>query len=141
MRSRVDPERPNEIGGVDVEGIEVAAALRAARVRGAHRRVVVGGNQGVDADELHLDKSAQEAELGAGLDQRPILVARVEQEPALRVAGKPEKVALGKHAGQAQREKVADIVPPPDGRSDERRVGKEWVSTCSSRWSPTQYKK
>src|SRR3546814_17694513 len=21
-------------------------------------------------------------------------------------------------------------------RSDERRVGKEWVSTCSSRWSP-----
>src|SRR3546814_18350896 len=22
------------------------------------------------------------------------------------------------------------------GRSEERRVGKEWVSTCSSRWSP-----
>src|SRR3546814_11283594 len=22
-------------------------------------------------------------------------------------------------------------------RSDERRVGKEWVSTCSSRWSPS----
>src|SRR3546814_3084099 len=23
-----------------------------------------------------------------------------------------------------------------DGRSEERRVGKEWVSTCGSRWSP-----
>src|SRR3546814_12702341 len=27
------------------------------------------------------------------------------------------------------------------GRSEERRVGKEWVSTCRSRWSPYHYKK
>src|SRR3546814_19610728 len=27
------------------------------------------------------------------------------------------------------------------GRSEERRVGKEWVSTCSSRWSPCNQKK
>src|SRR3546814_15759683 len=27
------------------------------------------------------------------------------------------------------------------GRSEERRVGKECVSTCRSRWSPTHYKK
>src|SRR3546814_12935901 len=26
-------------------------------------------------------------------------------------------------------------------RSDARRVGKEWVSTCRSRWSPYHYKK
>src|SRR3546814_19715524 len=26
---------------------------------------------------------------------------------------------------------------PPNSRSDERRVGKECVSTCRSRWSPT----
>src|SRR3546814_16050490 len=26
-------------------------------------------------------------------------------------------------------------------RSEERRVGKEWVSTCRSRWSPEPYKK
>src|SRR3546814_13984326 len=26
-------------------------------------------------------------------------------------------------------------------RSEERRVGKEWVSTCRSRWSPCHYKK
>src|SRR3546814_18559802 len=28
-----------------------------------------------------------------------------------------------------------------DHRSEERRVGKEWVSTCSSRWSPLHSKK
>src|SRR3546814_11802478 len=27
-------------------------------------------------------------------------------------------------------------VKPPTGRSEERRVGKECVSTCRSRWSP-----
>src|SRR3546814_12435546 len=33
--------------------------------------------------------------------------------------------------------------PPPAfaGRSEERRVGKECVSTCRSRWSPYHYKK
>src|SRR3546814_11683886 len=30
---------------------------------------------------------------------------------------------------------------PADLRSDERRVGKECVSTCRSRWSPYHYKK
>src|SRR3546814_15406772 len=29
----------------------------------------------------------------------------------------------------------------PDLRSEERRVGKECVSTCRSRWSPSHYKK
>src|SRR3546814_11253581 len=29
----------------------------------------------------------------------------------------------------------------PDGRSEERRVGKECVSTCRSRWSPYHSKK
>src|SRR3546814_14672088 len=34
--------------------------------------------------------------------------------------------------------------PPPGrfgARSEERRVGKECVSTCRSRWSPSHYKK
>src|SRR3546814_13677018 len=30
---------------------------------------------------------------------------------------------------------------PPFGRSEERRVGKEGVSTCRSRWSPYHKKK
>src|SRR3546814_8987202 len=28
------------------------------------------------------------------------------------------------------------LLPDPDARSEERRVGKECVSTCRSRWSP-----
>src|SRR3546814_15593229 len=31
-----------------------------------------------------------------------------------------------------------DAVPGRDRRSEERRVGKECVSTCKSRWSPFQ---
>src|SRR3546814_8247315 len=30
-------------------------------------------------------------------------------------------------------ERIMQAIPP---RSEERRVGKEWVSTCRSRWSP-----
>src|SRR3546814_5147845 len=30
----------------------------------------------------------------------------------------------------------AELPPRDDGRSEERRVGKECVSTCRSRWSP-----
>src|SRR3546814_18959485 len=29
------------------------------------------------------------------------------------------------------------LVAPPQGRSDERRVGNEGVRTCRSRWSPS----
>src|SRR3546814_12996299 len=41
---------------------------------------------------------------------------------------------------------IADIIPPlsvkaVSVRSEERRVGKECVSTCSSRWSPYHKKK
>src|SRR3546814_12819204 len=33
------------------------------------------------------------------------------------------------------------FVGDPVRRSEERRVGKEWVSPCRSRWSPYTYKK
>src|SRR3546814_5584177 len=32
-------------------------------------------------------------------------------------------------------------ISSPTSRSEERRVGKECVSTCRSRWSPSHYKK
>src|SRR3546814_11210654 len=35
---------------------------------------------------------------------------------------------------------AADLQPLAN-RSEQRRVGKECVSTCSTRWSPEQYKK
>src|SRR3546814_15071348 len=44
---------------------------------------------------------------------------------------------------RAEREAAADPLRARHdvGRSEERRVGKECVSTCRSRWSPYHYKK
>src|SRR3546814_12410361 len=54
----------------------------------------------------------------------------------------PERHAvIGGHVdlvGQLAGEAAAD---QPQGRSEERRVGKECVSTCRSRWSPYPSKK
>src|SRR3546814_17814730 len=36
---------------------------------------------------------------------------------------------------------AAHTASDTDRRSEERRVGKEWVSTCRSRWSPCTEKK
>src|SRR3546814_1178243 len=43
-------------------------------------------------------------------------------------------LALGACASKG--DKTASTPPPSDSRSEERRVGKECVSTCRSRWSP-----
>src|SRR3546814_13953423 len=37
---------------------------------------------------------------------------------------------------QPSRREVVTLTAQKGGRSEERRVGKECVSTCSSRWSP-----
>src|SRR3546814_11627070 len=38
-------------------------------------------------------------------------------------------------------EQIGEIAAEAEVRSEERRVGKECVSTCKSRWSPIHYKK
>src|SRR3546814_20448163 len=38
--------------------------------------------------------------------------------------------------GSAARQPTARVQNANAARSEERRVGKEWVSTCRSRWSP-----
>src|SRR3546814_15398335 len=40
-------------------------------------------------------------------------------------------------AARFKAHRLAPAVRDPDFRSEERRVGKECVSTCSSRWSPS----
>src|SRR3546814_15084623 len=51
----------------------------------------------------------------------------------------PDDVAAFAHPAQ----RVLDAVrnTPPAVRSEERRVGKEFVCTCRSRWSPSYLKK
>src|SRR3546814_21144276 len=50
--------------------------------------------------------------------------------------------ATRRMAGRAQGSTgyTAEGVWPRGARSEERRVGKECVSTCRSRWSPSHYK-
>src|SRR3546814_8087929 len=65
------------------------------------------------------------------------------QEPALALGGRAGLRGLLHHlAGAGTHALVRAVVgfvhPPPQrrDRSEERRVGKECVSTCRSRWSP-----
>src|SRR3546814_16391351 len=43
--------------------------------------------------------------------------------------------------GKGRKERSVPLWRPTAARSEERRVGKECVSTCRSRWSPRQKKK
>src|SRR3546814_7153800 len=58
--------------------------------------------------------------LDLGEDRRGRILARQQR-----------RVEIGRYRGGEGREVGAEI-----GRSEERRVGKECVSTCRSRWSP-----
>src|SRR3546814_5596546 len=62
--------------------------------------------------------------------------AREAQRHALR-EGLAFRQGVGPGLGQRTHiGLVGGIGPVPMIRSEERRVGKEWVSTCRSRWSP-----
>src|SRR3546814_12576960 len=65
-------------------------------------------------------------------------VAGLHREMAAVVAGDAD---LRRGAEQRARLARVAIVLPEMDRSEERRVGKECVSTCRSRWSPYHYKK
>src|SRR3546814_13844246 len=63
--------------------------------------------------------------------------------PAKAVAGQPMTVEADIF-GDGHTPLLAVLMTRPRGerrRSEERRVGKECVSTCRSRWSPVRYKK
>src|SRR3546814_13713635 len=71
------------------------------------------------------------------------LVGYAQHRPNLgNVEGQCPSILLGDHvpdylpAVDALRPDQADAAAMFVRRSEERRVGKEWVSTCRSRWSP-----
>src|SRR3546814_3289827 len=70
-------------------------------------------------------------------DQRVLgLVRAVRRLAAVIVAGDREKAAVRRCAFEiAELQRFAGTIDA-DARSEERRVGKECVSTCRSRWSP-----
>src|SRR3546814_16876211 len=64
------------------------------------------------------------------LGQAPLHLA--PRDVPVSVIDRLELAAVDRHAGLAQQaEPAAEL----DHRTEERRVGKECVSTCSSRWS------
>src|SRR3546814_16356770 len=67
------------------------------------------------------------------------IVALSHPEAAERVVALPLRTVETMHAvlkGETRDENASGTT-----RSEERRVGKEGVSTCRSRWSPDHYKK
>src|SRR3546814_13439023 len=65
------------------------------------------------------------------------IVDHLQQVPAgLPILGRRFEPA--QKIGDAQAALHLHLVVKPGFRSEERRVGKEWVSTCRSRWSPYQ---
>src|SRR3546814_15499189 len=90
-------------------------------------------------DVAHLEVAALEGdELGALLEEGAAVVA-LEGEVAFDGVGEHlhhlgADVLLGEDGREAQRRLV--LRKSGHARSEERRVGKECVSTCQSRWSP-----
>src|SRR3546814_17240564 len=96
-----------------------------------------------------------ERDLERGIDR---FGAAVREEDAVESLGHQRRNALRQFEGQRMPELegrreiehrgglgdgLGDLGPAMAGieRSEERRVGKECVSTCRSRWSPYQYNK
>src|SRR3546814_18132573 len=80
-----------------------------------------------------------------GLQRHDDDVVLVVAEAALAARGKhadhlacrvPDAKPLADRIGPAKQVLHDRVADDADGRSEERRVGKECVSTCSSRWSP-----
>src|SRR3546814_14924602 len=62
--------------------------------------------------------------------------------PAVAYRSAIATLAAAEAAGEIIDDQVASLAAAFDlDRSDERSVGQECVSTCTSRWSPSHYKK
>src|SRR3546814_15029432 len=105
-----------DLGVEDAEGADARGARRASG--------------GVRRDDLFLGES----------DPRPIELAKVGDHGVVMIAVEAAKLGpgleqcLAEHFGVSMRKRAGQL--GRCNRSEERRVGKECVSTCSSRWSP-----
>src|SRR3546814_19067868 len=113
---------------------EAAARIRAAREAASASGVPIVINARVDNWMQH-DNS----------DPAARLADAVQRAQAYLAAGAdciyPIGLADGATLAVLVREIDAPVNVAAGPRSDERRVGKECVSTCRSRWSPYHYKK
>src|SRR3546814_11565018 len=69
-------------------------------------------------------------------------LALLERERVTLFRGWPDQAArLAAHPGFAAPDLSTLSAPRPPARQERRRVGKACVSTCRSRWAPSQSKK
>src|SRR3546814_13465134 len=86
-----------------------------------------------DVCSSDLDEDvAQKCVLDVDLAGRRQMENLIEKSHAERGLGRAQISEMGEEDHEPDRNQV---------RSEERRVGKECVSTCRSRWSPYHYKK
>src|SRR3546814_17032929 len=103
----------------------------------------------LDAEDEHvLGQPTLAARLVRGDAQRVALLAQQRVAAVARAVGLDAELVREVHDPAARRIELADRVQALDERalaldarqrrrrSEERRVGKECVSTCRSRWSP-----
>src|SRR3546814_12407439 len=69
--------------------------------------------------------------------------AIIQEAPTVCITAPRFEIRLAVHIARKRGMRIGDGVSPmaASGRSAERRVGKECVSTCRSRWWPYRYKK
>src|SRR3546814_7124781 len=77
----------------------------------------------------------------AGRDTKTISVSVFGAKPEAAVLDRYAEAGVTRALLRLPSEGRDTILPLLDQRSEERRVGQEWVSTCRSRWSPDHYKK
>src|SRR3546814_15045289 len=93
-----------------------------------------------DADSNAVGLLHEELRRCDSVIMRAADIAKVPAGGALAVdrdvfSAEVQKVVEGHPLVTIRREEIAGL-PPADWRSEERRVGKEGVSTCRSRWAP-----
>src|SRR3546814_11758577 len=81
------------------------------------------------------------AEIRALAAETARLPARVAAETAAAIAEGHGRIAVGVDLAAVELHAFFIVGEKVIGKSEERGVGKECVSTCRSRWSPYQYKK
>src|SRR3546814_12140714 len=108
----------------DVCSSDLARRIRGAETQPAARATLQLPDRALGFLELARDALAMLVVDAAGLGQAELARGAVEQ---LRAQSQLEFLHLAADGGLGQAQGV--------GRSEERRVGKECVSTCRSRWA------
>src|SRR3546814_5025086 len=123
------PERSFEEGSALIltYATSIHALVDRGRLEAGQTLLVLGAAGGVGRAAVELGKAFGARVIGA--------VSSEEKAEAAREAGADEVFVYP--SGPFDRDQSKALAQAVKERSGERRVGKECVSTCSSRWSPS----